>query len=102
LPDLDQALALRPDQALYHAYRGDLRLTLGDLDGAVTDLTRAIELDPRHLPAWANRARARCALGDHAGAAADYEAAADHVPADDDRAPRLREYAARERREGHR
>lgn len=59
---LDAALVAAPGLAAAWAGRGALRYERGDLEGAVTDLTRAIELEP-HPDLYANRAIALRAMG---------------------------------------
>ncbi|NRQ36974.1 tetratricopeptide repeat protein [Nonomuraea sp. NN258] len=72
---LDLAVDYAPGLAAAWGNRGVLRFTVGDVEGAVADLTRAIELDPQP-DLHANRAVALRALGRAAEAAADEERAA--------------------------
>jgi tetratricopeptide (TPR) repeat protein len=51
IADLDQVLALMPDDSYALAYRGAAHMFLEDTDKALIDLDRAIELDPDN--SWA-------------------------------------------------
>ena len=55
---------------------------LGDLGGAIADLTVATRLTPRDWRAWNNRGWARQAKGDVVGAIADYTQALQVAPRD--------------------
>ncbi|MEO3874624.1 tetratricopeptide repeat protein [Nonomuraea sp. B12E4] len=67
---LDLAVRSAPELAAAWGNRGVLRYAVGDLEGAVEDLTRAIELQPQG-DLYANRAVALRALGREAEAQAD-------------------------------
>ncbi len=65
----DRAIALRPDQALWWASRGEERLIGGDPEKAERDLVRALELEPTLGATWALRARLALEQGRIADAA---------------------------------
>ncbi|MFC5825737.1 tetratricopeptide repeat protein [Nonomuraea insulae] len=67
---LDLAVTEDPGLAVAWGNRGVLRYAMGDLEGAVADLTRAIDLQPQ-ADLYTNRAVALRALGRHAEADAD-------------------------------
>ncbi|MBI3724935.1 tetratricopeptide repeat protein [bacterium] len=52
---------------------GLVKITRGDLDGAIADLSRAIELAPRIPEVWGGRGVARSKKGDREGARKDFE-----------------------------
>jgi tetratricopeptide (TPR) repeat protein len=72
LPLWDQVLELSPDDAAALSNRGNVRLALGDPDGAIVDQTRSIELAPEELDPHLNRGTAEETLQDWAAAEADY------------------------------
>ena len=72
LPLWDQVLVLSPDDAAALSNRGNVRLALGDPDGAIADQTRSIELAPEELDPHLNRGTAEESLQDWAAAEADY------------------------------
>ena len=72
LPLWDQVLVLSPDDAAALSNRGNVRLALGDPDGAIADQTRSIELAPEELDPHLNRGTAEETLQDWAAAEADY------------------------------
>ncbi|MFN9908866.1 MAG: tetratricopeptide repeat protein, partial [bacterium] len=61
-----------PGDAAAWSTRGNVRLMLGDPEGAIADQTRAMEIDPAHLDPHLNRGTAEEALGRWQEAAADY------------------------------
>ncbi len=76
---LDEALALwtrvlevRPRDAAAWSNRGNVRLMLGDPEGAIADQSQAMAMEPRELDPHLNRGTAEEALGRWAEAAADY------------------------------
>jgi len=71
LPDLDEALRLRPDSADLLNTRGMILLAMNDPAKALLDFDEAIRLSPLMGRAYSNRAEARQALGDRTGATAD-------------------------------
>ncbi|HZE95599.1 MAG TPA: tetratricopeptide repeat protein, partial [Planctomycetota bacterium] len=82
LPDLDEAIRLRPEgYVLPYIARAKARLLKKDYDGAIADATKAISIsawsDPFHT-----RGVAKLARGDRDGAAADLEVALQKGPAD--------------------
>ena len=72
LPLWDQVLELSPNDAAALSNRGNVRLALGDPDGAIVDQTRSIELAPEELDPHLNRGTAEETLQDWAAAEADY------------------------------
>ena len=72
LPLWDQVLELSPNDAAALSNRGNVRLALGDPDGAIADQTRSIELAPEELDPHLNRGTAEESLQDWAAAEADY------------------------------
>ncbi len=50
--DMDDALALQPDQAVLWRQRAAVRATADDADGAITDLGGALARDPGDVPSW--------------------------------------------------
>ncbi|MEB3302701.1 MAG: tetratricopeptide repeat protein [Cyanobacteriota bacterium] len=84
---LDEALALwsavledSPKDAAAWSNRGNVRLMLGDAEGAIADQTRAMAIDPGHLDPHLNRGTAEEALGRWQEAAADYRWILDRNP----------------------
>ena len=67
-----EVLEATPTDAAAWSNRGNVRLMLGDAEGAITDQTRAMEIDPSHLDPHLNRGTAEEALGRWQDAAADY------------------------------
>ena len=72
LPLWDQVLELSPNDAAALSNRGNVRLALGDPNGAIADQTRSIELAPEELDPHLNRGTAEESLQDWAAAEADY------------------------------
>ncbi|HEU5310113.1 MAG TPA: tetratricopeptide repeat protein, partial [Candidatus Eisenbacteria bacterium] len=75
LSDIDQAIALMPDNARAHLLRGVTRLELGDAAGALEAHDTAIRLDPESAEAYAARAQTYERLGRFAEALRDAERA---------------------------
>ena len=61
-----------PDDAAALSNRGNIRLALGDPEGAITDHTQAIEMSPEDLDPYLNRGIAEEALGLWEDASNDY------------------------------
>jgi tetratricopeptide (TPR) repeat protein len=61
--DYDRAIELRPDRPAPHFQRGLARLTLGDLDGSITDFNRFLSLVPESTLAPYNIACAHARAG---------------------------------------
>ncbi len=72
LPLWDQVLTLQPKDAAALSNRGNVRLALGDPDGAIADQTRAMALAPDEADPHLNRGTAEEALQDWQAAAEDY------------------------------
>ncbi|MBZ0188100.1 MAG: tetratricopeptide repeat protein, partial [Candidatus Obscuribacterales bacterium] len=71
LSDLDKAVSLRPKDMFLLKKRAEVREHLGDIDGAIADLTLGSEMPG----AWANLERARlyCLSGQFEKAIADFD-----------------------------
>ncbi len=50
--DMDDAIALQPEQAVLWRQRAAVRATADDADGAITDLGGALARDPGDVPSW--------------------------------------------------
>lgn len=72
LPLWDRFLEQAPEDAAALSNRGNVRLALGDPDGAIADQTRSIELAPEEPDPHLNRGTAEESLQDWAAAEADY------------------------------
>ena len=72
LPLWDRFLAQHPSDAAALSNRGNVRLVLGDADGAIADQTRAMDLSPEEIDPHLNRGTAEEALRQWDAAAADY------------------------------
>jgi len=82
LPDLDEAIRLRPEgYVLPYIARSRARLLLKDYDGAIGDATKAISISPWSEP-FTTRGLARLEKGERAAARADLEEALRKGPAD--------------------
>jgi tetratricopeptide (TPR) repeat protein len=68
----DQSIRLRPNYTGAFLQRGNLRFTLGDLQGAIADFTEVIRLNPKEAAAFNNRGVLRIRLGDQSAAMADF------------------------------
>lgn len=79
LADFDRAVLVCGDGSA-HYNRGNLRLVLGDLEGAESDFSDAANLSPGDLAPRLNRGTVRLMRGDEPGAAEDFEAAATEHP----------------------
>jgi tetratricopeptide (TPR) repeat protein len=72
LPLWERVLELAPRDAAAWSNRGNVRLALGDAEGAIADQERAMQLDPANPDPHLNRGTAEEALGRWDAAAADY------------------------------
>ena len=72
LPLWDRFLEQHPSDSAALSNRGNVRLVLGDADGAIADQTRAMELSPEEIDPHLNRGTAEEALQQWDAAAADY------------------------------
>ena len=52
--DMDDAVALQPDQAVLWRDRASVRAAADDADGAITDLGGALARDPGDVPSWSS------------------------------------------------
>lgn len=82
LSDLDQAVALAPNNADTHYNRGNynrgkVNLELGDAETAMTDFDTAIKLAPELAEAYGNRGLLHYQLGNSQMAIEDLQQAAD-------------------------
>ena len=73
--DLDEAVRLAPDQAIYYLARARAYVADKQLDAALADLDKSLSLDPKNVDALLMRAQLRMAHKDSVGAAADVAAA---------------------------
>ena len=84
LPLWNQVLAASPEDGAAWSNRGNVRLALGDPEGAILDQTRAMELEPDNPDPHLNRGTAEEALLDWQAAAEDYDWILARNPADAD------------------
>ncbi|MGC5196903.1 tetratricopeptide repeat protein [Aphanothece microscopica] len=82
LPLWDRVVALAPEDAAAWSNRGNVRLALGDPEGAIADQTRAATLDPASPDPHLNRGTAEEALGRWEAAEADYRWILERDPAE--------------------
>ena len=68
----DRVLELAPDDAAAWSNRGNVRLVLGDTEGAIADQTQAIALAPEESDPHLNRGTAEEALQQWTAAEQDY------------------------------
>ena len=73
LPLWDRYLESHPEDAAALSNRGNVRLVLGDPEGAIADQTRSMELTPEENDPHLNRGTAEEALQQWDAAANDYE-----------------------------
>lgn len=78
----DQVLEAAPEDAAAWSNRGNVRLALGDPEGAIADQGRAMALDPINPDPHLNRGTAEEALGRWDAAATDYRWILERDPAD--------------------
>jgi tetratricopeptide (TPR) repeat protein len=72
IAELDRAIALAPQAAIYHSQRSQILLAEGDFQAAVEDLSQAIEKNSSEPRFHAQRAIARLQLKDYESAIVDY------------------------------
>ena len=72
LPLWSRVLELAPDDAAAWSNRGNVRLGLGDAQGAIADQDHSLQLEPDNVDAHLNRGTAEEALGRWSAAAEDY------------------------------
>ena len=82
LPLWEQVLELAPEDAAAWSNRGNVRLALGDAEGAIADQERAMQLDPANPDPHLNRGTAEEALGRWDAAGADYHWILERDPSD--------------------
>jgi tetratricopeptide (TPR) repeat protein len=75
LPDFDQAIRFRPDDASGYAGRARVRLALRAVDGAIEDYNVALRLTPETAALYVGRGHARFVKGDNLAAIADFSEA---------------------------
>jgi len=80
IADYNQAIQLKPDNAIAYVNRGVAKYDLGDYQGAITDYNQAIRINANWgniglYTAYSNRGNAKYKLGDYQGAIADYNQA---------------------------
>ena len=78
----NQVLEVAPEDAAAWSNRGNVRLALGDPEGAIADQGRAMALDANNPDPHLNRGTAEEALGRWEAAAADYRWILERDPAD--------------------
>jgi hypothetical protein len=84
LADLNQAVKLKPDEALFYSSRGYVKLSNNDPYGALADCTQAINMNSRLAVAYKYRAKAKVAIGDAASAMTDLYTAVRIDPSDEE------------------
>ena len=72
IDDLTQLIRLNPYDSSWYQYRAEVKLNLGDRQGAILDYDRSIAIKP-NADAYYNRGRAKSNLGDKQGAIIDYD-----------------------------
>jgi len=72
---LTQTLRLDPKLWQAFQYRGELRVSQGDYEGALSDLNEAIQLAPRERHLYLLRAHVYSQIGQDSPAQRDYETA---------------------------
>jgi tetratricopeptide (TPR) repeat protein len=82
LPLWDQVLERAPSDAAAWSNRGNVRLALGDAEGAIADQERAMALDPQSVDPHLNRGVAEEALSRWQAAADDYRWILERNPED--------------------
>ena len=82
LPLWNQVLERAPADAAAWSNRGNVRLALGDAEGAIADQERAMALDPESVDPHLNRGVAEEALARWDAAAADYRWILEREPED--------------------
>ncbi len=78
----DQFLEVAPKDAAALSNRGNVRLALGDPEGAIKDQTKAIDISPLENDPYLNRGLAEEALLDWSAAARDYKVILERNPDD--------------------
>src|SRR5262249_28258844 len=74
LENLDEAVALDPNDVQSHTYRGRTRLFLGDYRGAAADFTRALKDTPKDTRLLFQRGMALFGAGANEAALKDFDA----------------------------
>ena len=82
LPLWDRYLQAHPNDAAALSNRGNVRLVLGDVSGAIGDQTQAMEVAPEEIDPHLNRGTAEEALQQWEAAAADYAWILERDPAE--------------------
>jgi tetratricopeptide (TPR) repeat protein len=81
IADLNEAIRMAPDQAVYYLALARAHAVAKQPDAALTDLDKSLSLNPKNADALLLRARIRLRQKDREGAAADATAASTLVPA---------------------
>lgn len=76
----EEALALQPNEPLFHSLRGDIRLKQGRYEDAVTNFDRALALDDSYFQYYLQRGLAYQKLGNPQLAQADLERSTQYLP----------------------
>jgi tetratricopeptide (TPR) repeat protein len=71
---------INPGEKRAFEQRGNVKLSKGDLDGAIGDFSKCIEIDPRFLFGWRQRANAKARRREYERAIADLDRALDLEP----------------------
>lgn len=80
---LDEAVAIEPEESLFHALRGRIRAAQGDKLRARAHLDHAIALDSGHYRHYVTRGAVLQALGDRDGAQRDFRYSVQLLPTPD-------------------
>ena len=72
---LNKVIKLKPDYFLAYFIRGNAKLGLRDIIGAIEDYSEVISLNPFYSDAYYNRGVARNAINDYNNAIIDYDRA---------------------------
>jgi tetratricopeptide (TPR) repeat protein len=75
IEDINRAIELKPNEALYYHTRGVLKSYSGDKQSGIDDYSKAIKIYPDFEPAYMFRGENKFALGDKQGAMDDYNRA---------------------------
>ncbi len=71
----DNAINLKPDNAIFYNNRGATKSLLEQYESAISDFDEAIHLNPEYMEAYYNRGRAKDVLNNHEEAISDYNEA---------------------------
>ena len=80
MSNLDEAIRMAPDQAVYYVSRAKVHEAEGKPEAALADLDKSLSLAPKDVDALLMRAHLRLAHEDRSGAVSDVSAASAAVP----------------------